>query len=81
MTSLTLPMLVSSKEQECKDFRKPSKPGHVGIHLIALAEYSPMSTNMPRFKSFFQVFLYHFVLAKLATSSIRVKGNTYAFMG
>ena len=33
---LTFPMLklLSSKSQWCKDFRKPSKPCHVGIHWI-----------------------------------------------
>ena len=41
-------------------------------HWIALAEYSQMSTHVPRFQSFFR-FLHHFVQAKLATSSIRVK--------
>ena len=48
-----------------------SKPCHVGIHWIALAEYSQMSTHMPGFLSFVSC-LHHFVLAKLATSSIRV---------
>ena len=51
---------------------KASKPCHVGIHWIALHEYSQMSTYMPGFQSFFR-FLHHFVLAKLANSSIRVK--------
>ena len=32
-----------------KDFRKPSKPCHVGIHWIALTEYSQMSTHVPGF--------------------------------
>ena len=31
-----------------------------------------MSTHVPWFQSFFSVFLHRFVLAKLATSSIRV---------
>ena len=31
-----------------------------------------MSTHVPEFQSFFAGFLHHFVLAKLATSSIRV---------
>ena len=44
--------------------RKPSNPCHVGIHWIALAECSQMSTHMPGFL--------YFVLAKLAISSIRV---------
>ena len=33
-----------------------------------------MSINVPAFQSFFRVFLPHFVVAKLAISSIRVKG-------
>ena len=32
-----------------------------------------MGTHMPGFKPFFGVFLYHFVMAKLANSSIRAK--------
>ena len=64
--------LLSSKPQGCKDLWKPSKPCHVGIHWRAPTEYSQMSTNVPRFQSFFS-FLHHFVLANLATSSIRVK--------
>ena len=32
------------------------KPCHIGIHLIALVKYSQMSTHMPGFQSFFQVF-------------------------
>ena len=55
-----------------KDFWKISKPCHVGIHCIALAEYSHMSTHMPGFRSFFN-FLHSFLLAELATSSIWVK--------
>ena len=31
-----------------------------------------MSTHVPGFQDFFQDFLHHFVLVKLATSSIRV---------
>ena len=71
---LTLPMLrlLSSQEQGCKDYWKWSKPCHVGIHWNALSEYSQMSTNEPRFQSFFMFFLYHFVVAKLATSNIRI---------
>ena len=51
---------------------KRSKPCHVGIHWIVLTEYSQMSTHLPGFQSFLR-FLHHFVLAKLASSSIRVK--------
>ena len=57
-TIITLPMLrlPSSKAQGHKDFWKPSKPCLVGIHWKALAEYSQMSTHVPGFQSFFQVF-------------------------
>ena len=37
-------------------FKKSSKPCHVGIHWIALAEYSQMSTHVPGFQSFFRFF-------------------------
>ena len=50
--------------QASKDFWKPSKPYHVGIHRIALAEYYQMSTHEPGFRSFFKFFLYLLVLAK-----------------
>ena len=55
---LTLQMLrlLSSKEQENKDFSKSSKPCHVGIHCEALAEYSQMSTHLPGFQSFIRFF-------------------------
>ena len=48
LNGLTLPMLrlLLSKAQECKDFWKSSKLSHVGIHWIALAEYSQMSTRV-----------------------------------
>ena len=67
---LNLPMLrlLSSNAQERKYFWKPSKPCHVGIHWITLTEYSQMSTHMSGF-------MHYFVLANLATSSIRV--NTW----
>ena len=63
--------ILSSKAQGNRNLCKPSKPCHVGIHWIALAEYSQMSTHLPGFQSIFR-FLHHFVLAKLVTSSIRV---------
>ena len=72
ITLLTLPMLrliLSSKAKGHKDFWKSSKTFHVGIHLIALTEYSQMSTHLPGFQVFAS-FLHYFVLAKLATSSI-----------
>ena len=70
---LTLPMLrlLSSKAQGCENFRKPSKPCHVGTHWKALAEYSQMSSHLPGFQSFFQVSA-SFCLAELTTSSLRV---------
>ena len=73
--ALTLLMvrLLSSKEQGCKDFLKPPKNRIVGIHWIALTEYSQMSTHLPGFQSVFSFFLHLYVSAKLATSSIRVK--------
>ena len=62
---LTLPMLrlLLSKAQGHNDFWKPSEPCHVGVHWIALAEYSQMSTHLPGFQSF-QGFLHPFVLAR-----------------
>ena len=71
---LTLPILrpFSAKAQGRKHFWKPSKPCHVGIHWIAFTEYSQMSTMYQGFSHFLKGFLHHFVLAKLATSSIRV---------
>ena len=62
---LTLPIM--SKSTMMQIF----KPCHVGIHWIVLAEFSQMSTHVPGFQSFLR-FLHHFVLAKLATTSIRV---------
>ena len=76
ISPLTLPIiccLLPSKAQGRQDFLKPSEPCHVGIHWKALHEYSQRSTHVPEF-SHFSLFLHHFVLAKLATRSIRVKG-------
>ena len=67
----TLSSLLSSKAQGCKYFWTPSKPYHIGIHWITLAEFSQMSAHLPAFQSFLS-FLHHFVMAKLATTSIRV---------
>ena len=73
---LTLPMLrlLSPEAQGRKDFWKASNPCHVGIHWIALAEYSQMSTHMPGFQSFFR-FFHNFVAAKSASSSIKVNAH------
>ena len=43
---------LSSKAQGSKDYWKPSKPCHVGIHLKALSEYYQMSTHLPWFQWF-----------------------------
>ena len=53
---ITLPMLrlLSSKAQVCEKKSKPFKPSHVGIHEIALTDYSQMITHIPGFQSFFQ---------------------------
>ena len=56
---LTLPMLrlyFRPKHNDAKSFEKPSRPCHVGIHRIALVEYSQMSTHVPGFQIIFQVF-------------------------
>ena len=44
--------ILTSKAQGCKDFRKTSKPCHVGIHWKALNQFSQMSTYLPGFQSF-----------------------------
>ena len=66
---------ISSNAQGCKIFWKPSNPCLVGTHLKALAENSQMSAHLTGFQVFFWVFgiLFVHVLAKLATTSIRVK--------
>ena len=46
----------------------------VSIGLLSRTDHSPMSSHLPGFPSFFRFFLHHFVLVKLATTSIRVKG-------
>ena len=55
---LTIPMQrrLLSNAQGFKDFWKTSKPCHVGIHWIALTEYSHMNTHLPGFQSFFSIF-------------------------
>ena len=65
--------ILSSKAQGRKDFRKPSKPCHAGIHWIALAEYFWLSTHVPGFLSLFAGFCISLYFAKLATTSIRVE--------
>ena len=48
--------LVCSIIQGHKDFWKTSKPCHVGIHWIALPEYSHMSTHSLGFQTFLRFF-------------------------
>ena len=74
LKGLTLPMLrlLSSKPQGCKNLWKPSKRCHVGIHLKALAEHYD-EWPCARVLFILSGFLHHFVLAKLATSSKRIK--------
>ena len=51
-----LVIVFKSEAHKCKDFWKRPKTCHVGIHWIALAEYSQMSTHVPGFQSFFRFF-------------------------
>ena len=60
------------KPKDAKIFENHLNPVMLGIHLKALAEFSHLSTHLPG-SSHFPGFFHHFVLAKLATSSIRVK--------
>ena len=60
---------------------KEKHPNPVVLVLwIVLIEYSLMSTDMPKFQSFFLGFLHYFVLAYLATISIRVKWESDLFL-
>ena len=68
--TLTMLRLLSSKAQGCKDYRRPSKPCHIGIHWIALAEHSD-EYLCARVSIIFSDFC-KIILAKLASSSIRV---------
>ena len=44
------------KDKDAKSFEKTAKPCHVGMHWIALAECSQMSTYVPGFQSFLRFF-------------------------
>ena len=50
--TLLMLRLLSSKAPGHKDFWKPSKPCHVGIHWIAQARYCQISTHLTGFQSF-----------------------------
>ena len=59
--NLSMLKLMLPKAKELKDFRKPSKPCHVGIHLNALKEYYQMSMRCARVSvifRYFWIFLY-----------------------
>ena len=73
-SNLSIPMLrpLLPKAQGHKYFWKPFKPCHDGIHWKALAEFSQMRPMCQGFSDFSGL-LHHFVSAKLATNSIRVK--------
>ena len=64
--------LFVKKHKEAKKSKTPPKRCHVGIHYKTQSEHSQMRTHVPGFSSFSMFFLYHFVLANLATSSIRI---------
>ena len=70
--NLAMLKLLRPKHKNAMIFWKTSKPCHVGIHWIALAEHSHMSTHVPVFQSFSGVFAF----AKLATSSISLRVKT-----
>ena len=53
---LSMLRLLSSKGQGQKYFEKSSKPCHVGIYWITIAEYSDMSAHLPGFPSFSSFF-------------------------
>ena len=60
-------VLLPPNAWECNHFWKPSKPCHVGIHWVLSDEYPYVRVSV-----IFPGILHHFVLANLATSSIRV---------
>ena len=71
--------LLPSKAQGRKDFGKLSEPCHVGIHLIALAEYPHMSTHVPWFQSFKSCFA-SFCTGQIRHQQHRVKANSCIFL-
>ena len=70
--------LLSSKGKGCKDFCKPSKSCHAGVHIIASSEYSQMNIHVPGLK--FTGLLHYFVLAKLANTSRLTRVNILLFV-
>ena len=55
-----MPLSVRLKHKDAKIFERPSKLCHVGIHLIALPEYSQMSTHVPESFFCFCIILYYY---------------------
>ena len=80
MSPLTLPMLkLPRQKHKSANCYEIIEPCHVGIHWIALTEYSQMSTHLPGFRSFSGV-LCHFVLATETQSHgthLRVLSESY----
>ena len=78
---LTFPKLrlLSSKAQGCKDFWKLSKPHAMFVFIRQLSLSTPKWVPMTQGFSHFAGFLLPFVLAKLATSSMRVKLNRKSY--
>ena len=78
LKALTLPMLrlLLPKAQGWKDFFKPFKPCHVGIHWKALFEYSKMSTHVLGFQTSFRS-IASFYISKI--SNQQHKGYTSVY--
>ena len=69
-----------SKEHGCKDFFKASKPCHVGIRRIALAEYSQMSTHVPLGFNCFSIFFASFSICLMGHQKLQGKRyNLFSF--
>ena len=65
LEGLILPILRLKFHPKDKD-AKASKPCHVGIHFIAVIEYSQMSTHVPGFQSFFRVCFASFCIGQIS---------------
>ena len=75
----TMRRLLSSKAgdaQRCKEFWKPSKPYHVGIHWKALTKYSQMSTHMIGFQSVSSFFAW-FCIGQISMHQQHIKGKRW----
>ena len=54
-------------------YKAPSETCHVGIHWIALVEYSQMSTHVPGFQSFFRSFFASFCNGQISHHQLKVE--------